>query len=126
MTKRVVEVGNCDMDHGNLRRLVEGTFAATIVRCHTAAEALQALRAEPADLLLVNRQFDADLSEGIDLIRAVKSDAALRGTPCMLITNFPEFQAEAQAAGAEPGFGKRALQDPATRTLLARYLPVRA
>src|SRR6187455_2515580 len=74
MTKRVLDVGNCDMDHGNLRVLIEGSFDAQLVRCHTAAEALAELRKAPADLVLVNRRLDHDLTEGVDVIRDVKAD----------------------------------------------------
>lgn len=122
MTKRVLDVGNCDMDYGNLRALIEGSFDAKLVRCHTAAEALAELRKAPADLVLVNRQLDHDLTEGVDVIRGVKADAKLRETPCILITNFPEHQQAAVEVGAEPGFGKRALREPKTKELLAKYL----
>jgi len=122
MPKRVLDVGNCDMDHGNLRTLIEGAFDAALVRCHSAQEALAELRKAPADLVLVNRQFDQDLSEGVELIKKVKGDAQLQTTPCMLITNFPEHQATAVAVGGEPGFGKRDLGQTKTRELLAKYL----
>jgi hypothetical protein len=122
MTKRVLDVGNCDMDHGNIRGMLEGSFDASIVRCHTIDEAIAELRKAPADLVLVNRQFDRDLTEGVELIKRVKADAQFRATPCMLITNFPEHQAEAVAAGGEPGFGKRELGLPKTRELLSKYL----
>lgn len=122
MVKRVLDVGNCDMDHGNLRRLVEGFFDAKLVRCHTASDVVTELRRSGADLVLVNRQFDQDLSEGVELIRQVKADPQLSSTPCMLLTNFPEYQQSAVAAGAEPGFGKRELTEPQTRDLLAKFL----
>ena len=122
MPKRVLDVGNCDMDSGHLRALIEETFDAAVVRCHTADEALAELRRAPADLVLVNRQLDRDLTEGIELIRQIKADSRLRSTPCMLITNFPEHQAAAVAAGGEPGFGKRDLGQTKTRELFANYL----
>jgi CheY-like chemotaxis protein len=122
MVKRVLDVGNCDMDHGQLRALVEGSFDATLVRCHTGEETIAALRAAPADLVLVNRQLDHDLTEGVEVIRRVKSDPQFSSIPCMLITNFPEHQAAAVSIGGEPGFGKRDLRQPQTRELLAKYL----
>lgn len=122
MSKRILEVGNCDMDHGNLRELIEGSFDASVVRCHTTDEVLAALRKAPADLVLVNRQFDRDLTDGVELIKKIKADSRLRSTPCMLITNFPELQAAAVAAGGEPGFGKRDLGHVETRELLAKFL----
>ena len=122
MSKRVLDVGNCDMDHGNLRALIEGTFDVAIVRCHSAKEALSELRKAPADLVLINRQFDRDQSDGVELIKQVKADAQLKSTPCMLITNFPEHQQTSVAAGGEPGFGKRELGQKKTVDLLAKYL----
>src|SRR5688500_2326928 len=122
MPKRVLDVGNCDMDHRNLRTLIEGSFDAAIVRCHTLSEALAELGKAPADLVLINRQFDRDLTDGLDLIKQVKADSRLSSTPCMLITNFPEHQSSAVAAGAEPGFGKRDLNQPKTVELLGKFL----
>jgi CheY-like chemotaxis protein len=118
----VLDVGNCDLDHRQLRALIEGSFDATLVRCQTGDEALAALNAAPADLVLVNRQLDHDLSEGVEVIRRVKSDPRFSAIPCMLITNFPEHQAAAVAMGGEPGFGKRELAHSRTRELLAKYL----
>jgi hypothetical protein len=40
----------------------------------------------------------------------------------MLVTNYPEHQQEAVAAGAEPGFGKAELGQLATRDKLSRFL----
>ena len=122
MVKRVLDVGNCDMDHRNLRAMVEGAFDVTLVRCHTVDEAISELRKSPADLVLINRQFDRDLTDGVELIKQVKADSKLQATPCMLITNFAEYQASAVAAGGEPGFGKRELGQPQTIELLSKFL----
>ena len=40
----------------------------------------------------------------------------------MLVTNYAEHQHTAIAAGAEPGFGKLAYNEPATHERLARFL----
>jgi hypothetical protein len=40
----------------------------------------------------------------------------------MLVRNFPEAQAVAVAAGAEPGFGKAEIRAAATREKLAEWL----
>jgi hypothetical protein len=39
-----------------------------------------------------------------------------------MITNYPDHEASAIAAGAEPGFGKRSLHTPETRARLAKFL----
>jgi len=105
-TPRVLSVGQCGMDHGRIARYLRNTFGAGVDDADTAAEALDALRAGGVGLVLVNRILDADGSPGLDLIRAIKSDPALAGTPTMLVSNYPEAQREAAALGALPGFGK--------------------
>lgn len=122
MTKTVMDVGNCSMDHESLRAMLEANFKISPVQAHSAAEALDFLRANGVDLLLVNRIFDRDQDDGVELIKRIKADPELAGTACMLISNFAEFQQQAVAAGAEPGFGKQRLQATETRESLARLL----
>ena len=122
MTKRVLDVGNCAADHGALRRLIEGAFDAEVVASHSRPEALAALREESFDLVLVNRRLDRDSSEGLEVIRAMKADPDLAGTPVMLLTNYPEHQQAAIEAGARPGFGKAELHEPTTLERLREAL----
>ena len=122
MAKRVLDVGNCDADHAAIRALIEGSFQATVVQADGPQDSLAALRAGGIDLVLVNRKLDADQSDGLDVIRQIKQHPDHSTTPCMLITNFEDHQQSAVEAGAEPGFGKRQLDDPATREKLSRFL----
>lgn len=122
MTKTVMDVGNCSMDHDSLRAMLEANFQISPVQAHSADEALEFLRANEVDLLLVNRIFDRDQNDGLDLIKRIKADPELAGTACMLISNFDEYQQQAVAAGAEPGFGKQQLEATTTRESLARFL----
>lgn len=122
MTKRVLDVGNCDADHASITDLVRNAFAAEIVRAHGPRDALAKLRAGGVDLVLVNRKLDQDHSDGLDIIHQIKQDPDLAATPCMLITNFAEHQQLAVQAGAEMGFGKRELGAPETRERLATFL----
>ena len=69
--------------------------------------------------MLVNRKLDADYSDGIEVIRAIKADAATADVPVMLVTNYPEHQDAAVAAGALRGFGKLEFDQPETREKLA-------
>ncbi len=85
-------------------------------------EALDALRREHFDLVLVNRVNDSDDAPGVDLIRSVKAEPGLAGVPMMLVSNFPEAQQEAEALGALPGFGKSDLASAATRQRLEAIL----
>ena len=107
MSKRVLSVGQCSMDHGARSTMLESTFALKSVPAETAADALVALGHEKFDLVMVNRKLDADYSDGIEIIRQIKADPQLAATPCMLVTNYPEHQEAAVAAGAELGFGKQ-------------------
>ncbi len=120
--KRVLSVGQCMADNGSITQRLRTTCAADVVPLGSSGEALQMLRDERFDLVLVNRVFDANGEAGLDLIRAVKADEALRDVPVMLVSNYPESQAEAVAAGALPGFGKAALHRPDTAEKLRAYL----
>ena len=120
--KRVLDVGNCSMDHGAISALLSRHFRADVVQAHGPEDALSALRGGKFDLVLVNRKLDRDASDGLEIIQQIKADTQLAATPCMLITNFPEHQAAAVAAGAEPGFGKSTLSAPATIERLGKFL----
>jgi CheY-like chemotaxis protein len=122
MSKRVLSIGQCSMDHGALSTMLERNFGAEVVPAETAADALVALGHEKFDLVMVNRKLDADYSDGIEIIRQIKADPKLAATPCMLVTNYPEHQEAAVAAGAELGFGKQGYHRPETRERLARFL----
>lgn len=110
------------MDHGSLRAMLEANFPVSLIQAHSADEVWKFLQANPVDLLLVNRIFDRDQSDGLELIKRIKADPELATTSCMLISNFEKFQQQAVAAGAELGFGKQRLQEAETKECLARFL----
>lgn len=116
---RVLDVGNCNHDHGQISRMLADKFGATAVVAHTAQDALDILVRERFDLVLVNRKLDSDYSDGMEVIRRVKKDAALAAIPIMLVTNYAEHQAQAVAEGALPGFGKLELNSSTTHQRLA-------
>ena len=118
--KRVLSVGQCGADHGGLSWALRRAFGAEVTPAATRDEALERLRQEPFALVLVNRVFDADGDSGVELIRALKADEALRATPVMLVSNYADAQEQAVEAGAEPGFGKASLGRP---DMLARVAP---
>lgn len=122
MSRRVLDVGQCSFDHGAIRRLVEGSFDATVVQAHGLDDTLEELRAQQYDLVLVNRKLDADYSDGMEILKTIKADPALAAVPVMLVTNYPEHQHLAVASGGEPGFGKNGISKPETRELLAKFL----
>src|SRR5947209_7116294 len=110
--KRVLSVGQCGADHGGITRALRQAFDAEVVAAHGADEALRTLRHGEYALVLVNRVLDADGAAGVDVVRAIKADEALRQVPVMLVSNYEDAQEEAVSAGAEPGFGKAELGRP--------------
>ncbi|HVX12130.1 MAG TPA: response regulator [Pirellulales bacterium] len=122
MTKRVLDVGQCGFDHGALSRLIAGEFGAQVEQAHRLDDALARLKGDRFDLVLVNRKLDSDYSDGLAVVRAIKGDASLAATPVMLVSNYADAQDAAIAAGAEPGFGKAEMTQPATREKLSRFL----
>jgi CheY-like chemotaxis protein len=122
MPKRVLDVGQCSPDHSAICRLLEREFGAEVARADGLDDALAQLRASKFDLVLVNRKLDADDSDGLEVLRTIHADSALAAMPVMLVTNYPEHQAAAVAAGAAPGFGKAELSAQATREKLAGFL----
>lgn len=116
---RVLDVGQCDMDHGMIAAMLRREFGAEVDRAHTEAEALAALAQTHYDLVLINRVFDRDGTGGMDILRRLKSDETTRTMPVMLVSNYPEAQDAAVVAGALRGFGKAAVESPETIELLA-------
>lgn len=119
---RVLDVGNCGHDHGQISRMLERNFGAVTATADTPDEALERLAREQFDLVLINRKLDHDYSDGIEVVKRIKSDPKLKDTPVMLVTNYAEHQAAAVAEGALPGFGKLELGSPATRERLSAVL----
>jgi CheY-like chemotaxis protein len=122
---RILSVGQCSFDHSSMVRHLGKSYGAEVTGADTKGQALASLRAGEFDLVLVNRVLDADGSSGLDLIRAIKADSELAGVPVMLVSNYENAQAEAQAVGALPGFGKADLLHdavPALEHLLARMV----
>jgi DNA-binding NarL/FixJ family response regulator len=119
---RILDVGQCSVDHGSISRFLGSQFGAEVTRAFTADEALDRLRSGAFDLVLVNRIGDRDGAPGVDLIRAIKADPAFTGISVMLVSNYPEAQAEAVDLGALRGFGKAELKSPGTQTVLSEAL----
>jgi CheY-like chemotaxis protein len=122
MAKRVLDVGNCVPDHAAIRGMLERSFGADVVQADGPDDALAVLRKESFDLVLVNRKLDQDYSDGLEVIKAIKADVKLAPVPCMLVTNYPDQQQAAVAAGAEYGFGKKEVNNEQTRARLAKFL----
>lgn len=101
----VALVGHCGFDGSSLTRLAQSALPdAQVVAVNTQSQ-LDAV-AHRQSLLLINRVLDGrfDAGSGLDMIKhlAGQDDAPAM----MLISNYPDAQADAVAAGALPGFGK--------------------
>ncbi len=122
MTKRVLDVGQCGPDHVAIRRYLTTHFDVEVVPTHGLSDTLAELRSGHFHLVLINRKLDADYSDGIEIVRAVKAAAETAHVPVMLVTNYPEHQDAAEAAGAHRGFGKLEFDRAETRNKLAAVL----
>lgn len=122
MSRRVLDVGQCGYDHGQISRTIESEFDAAVSAAHSGADALTQLRAGTFDLVLINRLLDRDGSSGMDILRKIKADPALADIPVMLVSNYADAQSEAVSAGAVAGFGKNDLRSSVALDKLRPHL----
>ena len=118
MPKRIALIGHCGPDSSYLRMAVSRAVRdAKVVAADDTAELNQVLK-EGVDLLLFNRVLDYgfDQTEGTAVIRQIRAEHP--DVKMMLVSNYPEAQAEAVAAGALPGFGKREIGSARVTDLL--------
>ncbi|MFK7768993.1 MAG: response regulator [Mariniblastus sp.] len=125
-SKKVLDVGQCNMDHTRISEVLNESFNVEVLRAHSNGEAIEMAKQDSFDLILINRLFDRDGSPGMDTLTQLKSDTNLSEVPVMVVSNFEDAQNAAVAAGAVPGFGKAALNEPAgtsaTVALLSEFL----
>ena len=111
-------VGHCGPDAIMLKTVVQRALPDANVELINDHDALDASLAGDV-VLLVNRELDGDFrtgTGGIDLIRHLTESAIT--APMLLVSNFEDAQAQAEAAGAMPGFGKSDLyHDDTTQRL---------
>jgi hypothetical protein len=58
----------------------------------------------------------------MDILKSIRLNEAWDTLPVMLVSNYPEWQQAAIAAGALPGFGKAELNRAETREKLSAVL----
>lgn len=111
MSMNVLLVGHCGPDAFMLKSTVERALPGAAV---TMVNDAKGLEAHDGVLLLVNRVLDGRFAtqNGVELIGQMNGAGAK--TPMILVSNFADAQADAEAAGARPGFGKNDLFDSAT------------
>jgi len=123
MFRRVLAGGNCHSDHSSIARPLGEQFGAEFDRTGGRGDALERLRTGNFDLVLINRKLVGDGSEGLALIRRVKSDPQLAATPVMLLSYHVRYQEATISHRAEPGFGASEMEEFAILENLARFPP---
>ena len=122
MSKKVVLVGHCGPDSSFLRMAVSSAQKGLSVVSADDEQSLRQAIEQGADLLLVNRVLDYGFEEisGAAVIRRLRAEQP--GLKMMLVSNYAEAQAEAVAAGALPGFGKREVGSSRVAEMLRQAL----
>jgi CheY-like chemotaxis protein len=114
VSKRVLDVGQCNPDHSSLSHFLTSNFDVQVDRSHEMDDTLQKLQSNHYDMVMINRKLDRDYSDGMEILRKIKADDATKEIPIVLISNYDDAQEAAIKAGAAPGFGKAQLGDAAT------------
>jgi ActR/RegA family two-component response regulator len=115
---RVALVGHCGADSMMLRGAISRADGKVRIDAINDQASAIAAAGKGDTVLLVNRVLDGSFTagSGVDLIRELHdANPAVRA---MLISNYPDAQADAEAVGALPGFGKSAAHTDATTALL--------
>jgi DNA-binding NarL/FixJ family response regulator len=107
----IVLVGHCGVDGPRLQSaLCSRVQGCDVLRINDLGE-LESACEQGADLLLVNREpIGFEGAQGVELIRQLSE--RYPDTKLMLVSDFPDVQEEAVAAGARLGFGKRDIDSP--------------
>ncbi|HSV16094.1 MAG TPA: hypothetical protein VLI90_17670 [Tepidisphaeraceae bacterium] len=125
MAKKVLLVGHCGPDSSYLRMSIKRAVPeAEILMADDSDELSKSLQRENIDLILFNRElgYGFDPDEGVEAIRILRQGRL--NTKMMLVSNYPDAQQAAVAAGATLGFGKRELGTPRVTELLREALGV--
>ena len=122
MSKRVLSVGQCGFDNQALTHFLTKHFDVELRTSDLAADTISTLQSNEFDLILINRKLDRDYSDGMDILKQLKSDPQHENIPVMLVSNFEDAQATAMDSGALLGFGKSQYGDPAVLERLRAVL----
>jgi two-component system chemotaxis response regulator CheY len=121
--KKVLLVGHCGPDNSYLRIVIKKAAPdVEILMADDSQELARTLERNQFDLILFNRElgYGFDPSEGAEVIRTLRLSQP--NVKMMLVSNYPDAQQAAVAAGAMPGFGKRELGSPRVMQLLRDVL----
>jgi len=122
MPQTVLDVGQCNPDHSSISSLLTRNFDVNVQRAQSHQQAITMAKDLQPALILINRLYDADGSEGMKTLAAIKADDATAAIPVMIISNYADAQQAAVAAGAVQGFGKSSLNTPETTAVLSQHL----
>lgn len=121
--KTIALVGHCGFDESSLKRHLQPICDSRGVAIESvyATPQLEEL-ANPTTLLLINRVLASgfEYDNGLDMIAVLSQQP--NPPACMLISNYADAQASAEAAGAWPGFGKQALGTDAMREAILHVM----
>ncbi len=113
-SKTVLSIGQCRPDNAAITHFLTSNFDVEVLATDLVDDSLTALQKNSVDLILINRKLDTDYSDGMEIMKQIRSNPQTEQIPVMLISNFPESQEQAVAAGATYGFGKAELSSPET------------
>ncbi len=122
MTRKILDVGQCNADHSRITDLLNKHFDVEIYRAHSHDEAIQMALDHAMDLILINRLLDSDSTPGMDVLNSLKTNPSTSNTPVMLVSNYQDAQDAAIQSGAVIGFGKAKLDTEETKLALSRHL----
>lgn len=115
--RTVVLVGHCFPDRFMIKSAIKRAVPGSSMETVNDEKGLEPFLNGDA-VLLVNRELDGtfDPDSGIDLIERVMQGDDPPVT--ILISNYEDAQSQAEAAGANPGFGKSDLYEARTVEIL--------
>lgn len=117
--KRILLVGHCGPDGSYLRGAVKTALGdVQFLQAEDNAQLEKLVEEGGVDLILFNRDlgYGFEPAMGVDMIAWLRQQhPALR---MMMVSNYPDAQAAAVAAGALSGFGKRQIGTPRVTQVL--------
>ena len=118
VSKKVLLVGHCGPDSSYLKMAVRNAGSNVQVLMADDSNELRAALDGGVDLILFNRElgYGFDEDQGVEMIRWLKPNYP--SLKMMLVSNYPDAQQAALAAGALPGFGKREIGSKRVTELL--------
>jgi len=122
MRKRVVLVGHCGPDSSYLRTVLSSVDRGVEISAVDDEQSLTTALQSGVDLVLFNRLLDYGFEEVEGAKVIARMHQQFPNAKLMMVSNYPEAQGDAVAAGALPGFGKRELGSPRVKELLKSVL----